>query len=121
MKNHLVASAVALALLPAYASAEDAAVTLPALTVDASSTGGSLTQADVDTQREDLNRTAGAVSFVDSEQFKTVYANTLRDVLKNTPGVFAQNRYGQEMRVSVRGSGLSRGFHTRGIEILQDG
>ena len=49
------------------------------------------------------------------------YANTLRDVLKNTPGVFVQQRYGQEMRLSVRGSGISRGFHLRGLELLQDG
>jgi iron complex outermembrane receptor protein len=119
MKKFFTASAAALALcLASNAHAEDATL-LPALTVDA--TGGSLTQADVQDQRDTLNRTTGSVGFVDSEDYKTRYANTLRDVLENTPGVLAQNRYGQEMRVSIRGSGLSRGFHTRGIEILQDG
>jgi iron complex outermembrane receptor protein len=118
MKTHLLAGAVALAFLSASNAYAEDAVTLPTLTVDAA---GSLTQGDVTAQRDDLNRTAGAVGFVDSEQFKTAYANNLRDVLKDAPGVFVQNRYGQEMRVSMRGSGLARGFHTRGIEILQDG
>jgi iron complex outermembrane receptor protein len=32
-----------------------------------------------------------------------------------------QERYGQELRLSVRGSGISRGFHLRGLEVQQDG
>src|SRR3546814_9994190 len=45
----------------------------------------------------------------------------MRDMLQDAPGVYVQNRYGQEVRLSVRGSGISRAYHTRGIEILQDG
>ena len=59
--------------------------------------------------------------FVDAKDFPNRYANTLRDVLKDVPGVYVQERYGQELRLSVRGSGISRGFHLRGIEVLQDG
>ena len=82
---------------------------------------GSLTVPSIRQQEQTLDQTAGSVAFVDSESFKNQYANNLRDVLKDTPGVFVQNRYGQELRLSIRGSGIARSFHTRGIEILQDG
>jgi iron complex outermembrane receptor protein len=72
-------------------------------------------------QRESLLQTPASVEWVDSETLKGTYANNLRDMLKDVPGVWAQARYGQEMRLSVRGSGIGRAFHTRGIEILQDG
>lgn len=39
-----------------------------------------------------------------------------------SPGVFVQPRFGSgEARLSIRGSGLQRTFHLRGIELLQDG
>ncbi len=72
-------------------------------------------------QRAAVNATVGSVAFIDAGDFQNRYANTLRDVLKDTPGVFVQERYGQEMRLSVRGSGIARGYHLRGIELLQDG
>ncbi len=46
---------------------------------------------------------------------------SLRDTLAFSPGVYLQPRYGQEVRISIRGSGLSRGFHMRGLTLLQDG
>jgi iron complex outermembrane receptor protein len=72
-------------------------------------------------QRAAVEATVGSVAFVNAKDFQDRYANTLRDVLKDTPGVFVQQRYGQELRLSIRGSGISRGFHLRGIELLQDG
>ncbi|WP_027172493.1 TonB-dependent receptor [Methylobacterium sp. 10] len=93
---------------------------LPELSVQGPS-AGSLTVPSVAAQRDTVNATVGSVAFVDAKDFQNRYANTLRDVLKDTPGVFVQQRYGQEMRLSVRGSGISRGFHLRGLELLQDG
>ncbi len=72
-------------------------------------------------QQRTLNRTAGSVAFVDAQSYTNTYAFTLRDVLKDAPGVFVQSRYGQELRLSVRGSGIARSYHARGLEILQDG
>jgi len=46
---------------------------------------------------------------------------SLRDTLAFSPGVYAQPRFGQEIRISIRGSGLSRGYHMRGLTLLQDG
>lgn len=94
--------------------------TLAELSVEGAS-AGSLTVPSVAAQRAAVNSTVGSVAFVDAKDFQNRYANTLRDVLKDTPGVFVQERYGQELRLSVRGSGISRGFHLRGIEVLQDG
>jgi iron complex outermembrane receptor protein len=81
----------------------------------------SLTSGTVAQQKRTLDETAGSVGFVDSASYADSYAFTLRDVLKNVPGVFVQNRYGQELRLSIRGSGIARSYHTRGLEILQDG
>ncbi|MGL4288426.1 MAG: TonB-dependent receptor family protein [Phreatobacter sp.] len=99
---------------------------LPVITIEAeragaAGDGGSLTAPAVAEQRRRLNQTAGSVGFVDAERYKNSYAATIRDALNETPGVFVQNRYSQEIRLSIRGSGIARAFHTRGVEILQDG
>ncbi|KQT57639.1 TonB-dependent receptor [Methylobacterium sp. Leaf456] len=84
-------------------------------------TAGSLTVPSVAAQEAAVKSTVGSVAFVDAAAYQNTYANTVRDVLKDVPGVFVQTRYGQEMRLSIRGSGIARGFHVRGIELLQDG
>lgn len=115
------AAALAAAALASGAAAQSATgIKLPAVTVEGQA-GGSLTVPGVDQQREILDETVGSVGFVDSESYKGRYSNTLREVLDNSPGVYVQNRYGQEMRISIRGSGIARGFHLRGLELLQDG
>lgn len=72
-------------------------------------------------REEEMNRTPGAVNLVPAEQFRDKYARDLKDTLIRTPGVFAQNRFGEEVRLSIRGSGISRGFHLRGIQLLENG
>ncbi|AWN35887.1 TonB-dependent receptor family protein [Methylobacterium radiodurans] len=130
-------AALSLALLASTSTlaqtAASSAVTLPELSVSgaaipsagpsstAGENSGSVTVPSVARQRAAVNGTVGSVAFVDAASFQNRYANTLRDVLKDTPGVYVQERYGQELRLSVRGSGISRGFHLRGLEILQDG
>ncbi|MCJ2035170.1 TonB-dependent receptor family protein [Methylobacterium sp. J-068] len=99
---------------------EVAAATLSELSVEGVASG-SLTVPSVSAQRAAVNATVGSVAFVDASSFQDRYANTLRDTLKEVPGVYVQERYGQELRLSVRGSGISRGFHLRGLELLQDG
>lgn len=122
MQNSFFGSALAFLLLSSTSALaqEVANAELPELSVQGAS-AGSLTVPSVAAQRATVNATVGSVAFVDAKDFQNRYANTLRDVLKDTPGVFVQQRYGQEMRLSLRGSGISRGFHLRGIELLQDG
>lgn len=49
------------------------------------------------------------------------HKQTFQDALNFVPGVIAQDKAGQEARLSIRGSGLSRNFHLRGINLYQDG
>ncbi|MGY2051616.1 TonB-dependent receptor family protein [Methylobacterium sp. JK268] len=108
---------------PAFAQSSDPG-TIPLAEITVAGNGppaGSLTVPSVAAQREAVNATVGSVAFVDAAQFQDTYANTLRDVLKDVPGVTVQERYGQELRLSIRGSGVARNFHLRGIELLQDG
>jgi iron complex outermembrane recepter protein len=72
--------------------------------------------------RQRLDETAGAVGIVDAERYKAQRASTLSDALGYAAGVFVQPRFGsEEARLSVRGSGLQRTFHLRGLELMQDG
>jgi iron complex outermembrane receptor protein len=63
----------------------------------------------------------GNVSVVAAEEFEDRYAVSFRDTLQLTPGVIAQPRFGEEVRLSIRGSGLANNAHLRGVELLFDG
>lgn len=69
----------------------------------------------------DTARRPGGTDIVEAEEYENKLAVSLREALAFSPGVYAQPRFGQEVRLSIRGSGLSRGFHMRGITLLQDG
>lgn len=99
---------------------ENAATQLPEVIVDGH-VKGSLTVPNIVRQKQRLDQTAGSVGFVDSAAYQDSYAANLHDILASSPGVFVETRYGQELRLSIRGSGLARGYHTRGLLILQDG
>ncbi|MBB6425905.1 TonB-dependent receptor domain-containing protein [Sphingopyxis sp. JAI128] len=66
-------------------------------------------------------KTAGGTDIVGHQDYADKSIVSLRDTLAFSPGVYLQPRYGQEVRISIRGSGLSRGFHMRGLTLLQDG
>jgi len=68
-----------------------------------------------------VQRTPGGTDVVAADAFEDKVAVSLRDALTFSPGVYTQPRFGQEVRISIRGSGLSRGFHMRGLTLLQDG
>ena len=72
--------------------------------------------------RADVARVPGGAAIVSHDEYADGRASTLADVFAFTPGVFAQSRFGaEEARLSIRGSGLQRTFHMRGIYLLQDG
>ena len=59
---------------------------------------------------------------IDADSYKrSTPALTIKDVLDYTPGVFAQPKWGEDTRLSIRGSGLSRNFHLRGVQLYMDG
>lgn len=65
--------------------------------------------------------TAGGTDVVAHGDYADRSLVSLRDTLAFSPGVYTQPRFGQEVRLSIRGSGISRGFHMRGLTLLQDG
>lgn len=65
--------------------------------------------------RARLARTPGAVSVVAAETYENRNVQGLYDILRDAPGVLAQKRFGEEARLSIRGSGISQGYHQRGV------
>ncbi|QKR98503.1 TonB-dependent receptor [Sphingomonas sp. CL5.1] len=71
--------------------------------------------------RERLARTPGAVAVVAAETYEDRSVTGLYDLLRDVPGVLANKRYGDESRLSIRGSGLDQSYHQRGVLLAQDG
>ncbi|QGW63776.1 TonB-dependent receptor [Lysobacter soli] len=119
-----LAVAVCAAFVPAFPVFAEPA--LPSTTLDAVEVHGvrpelasapSLQQA-----RAHLDERAGGTALVDADAYRDGRVSTLTDALGYAPGVFVQSRFGaEEARLSIRGSGVQRTFHGRGIEVLQDG
>ena len=74
----------------------------------------------VDDAAAKIAKIPGGANTVSAEDFADKLTVSLRDALAFSPGVYAQPRFGQEVRISIRGSGISRGFHMRGLTLLQD-
>ena len=83
---------------------------------------GSLTVPTAQQALGEIQRTPGGVAIVRGENYKnSTPAATLKDVLDYVPGVFVQPKWGEDSRLSIRGSGLSRNFHLRGVQLYMDG
>lgn len=77
---------------------------------------------DAATARAEADLQPGGTTVIDAESYKRGRASTYQDMLGFAPGVFVQPRHGaDESRLSIRGSGLQRTFHMRGILLLADG
>ncbi|MES2547006.1 MAG: TonB-dependent receptor [Pseudomonadota bacterium] len=83
---------------------------------------GPATQPNIDEAKQTINKTAGGVTVVDLQEVREGRVSNFRDTLGLATGVLAQSRFGaEETRLSIRGSGLQRTFHGRGIKLMQDG
>ena len=103
-------------------SAQEVPKNLPPVVVQGKKESTSLTVPSAAASREELAKTPGGTEVVDAERYLTGRASTLADTFFLSPGVVAQPRFGSdEARISIRGSGLQRTFHGRGIRVLQDG
>ena len=84
--------------------------------------GAALAVLSVQQALKEINQTPGGVALVPAEAYRnSTVANTIKDILDYVPGVFAQPKWGDDTRLSIRGSGLSRNFHLRGIQLYTDG
>ncbi|ATY31193.1 TonB-dependent receptor family protein [Sphingomonas psychrotolerans] len=107
----LLGAPVLLAALPAFA--QEAPVRRDEIVVTAERL--------VEEAIQRVGETPGGANVVSAEDFDEKLAVSLRDALAFSPGIYAQPRFGQEVRLSIRGSGISRGYHMRGLTLLQDG
>lgn len=81
-----------------------------------------LTQPTLEQDRINLATIPGGTETINPERYLTGRSSTLADTFSLSPGIVAQPRFGSdEARISVRGSGLQRTFHGRGIRFMQDG
>lgn len=71
--------------------------------------------------RRRLSETPGAVAVVSAEAYRDRYAQGLAETLRDVPGVFAQKKWGDDTRLSIRGSGIGNPNHNRGTLLAQDG
>ncbi len=71
--------------------------------------------------RKRLSRTPGAVAVIAAEAYENRLAIGFPDLLANVPGVLTNKRYGEESRLSIRGSGIDQSYHQRGVLLAQDG
>lgn len=127
IKKTKTSRSIQLVLLGAASMVANAAENAPASTQQlpetvVDGTRYSLTTPAIEVIREEIQQTPGGVSVVDAETYKRGRATTLKDALDYTPGVLVQTRFGsEEARLSIRGSGIQRTFHGRGLKLLQDG
>jgi iron complex outermembrane receptor protein len=82
----------------------------------------SLTVPSIERAERDIRRIPGGAGVVDPRTYETGRSSTVSDALSYAPGVFVQPRFGaDEARIAIRGSGIQRTFHGRGIILMQDG
>ena len=111
-----------LVILRATAACSFCAIITPAAAEDAADATIIVTgRVAADQAEVTAKKTAGGTDIVSHEDYADKTVVSLRDTLAFSPGVYTQPRFGQEIRISIRGSGLSRGFHMRGLTLLQDG
>lgn len=81
------------------------------------------TQTDLDEVRARMREIPGSVALIEREEIEATRQANFHDVLRYTPGVFVQPRFGaaDESQISIRGSGLRNNFHLRGLNILVNG
>jgi iron complex outermembrane recepter protein len=107
--------------LPLILNAQERTVDLPGYQISESE-DPSLTLLSLESAQSELAKVAGGSEVVSAERYLTGRASTVADTFALSPGVFAQSRFGSdEARLSIRGSGLQRTFHGRGIRVMQDG
>lgn len=116
-----VSALMALYAVPPSAAQQDPERILDKVSVD-DVRPQSLTAQTAEGAAESLSTLAGAGSVIDAETLRTTRAQSLADALRLAPGVFAAPRFGDEdLRLSIRGSGIVRTGHGKGVLVLRDG
>ncbi|MBP0443251.1 TonB-dependent receptor [Roseomonas sp. SSH11] len=122
MPSPLRAALLAASCLSLPALAQESAVPVAVPEVAVTGSTPSLTAPDAAEAAARLRAVPGNVTVVPAAEIRArAGVTTLRDVLEYAPGVFAQPKWGEDSRLSIRGSGLARNNHLRGVLLTQDG
>lgn len=98
-------------------------VTLPAVVVSApQEKAQSLTTPDIRTAEAKLACVPGGINLINAKDTNKGRADNIQDILQGQPGLIVQSRGGtDDVKLTIRGEGLDRGYNLRGIRLLQDG
>ena len=93
------------------------------ITTDSSAAGNevSLTVPDTEQAAANIQYIPGAAEVISDARFKNTPAQTIKDIVGWIPGVIAQPKSNIDNRISIRGSGLTRNYGNRGINMYMDG
>ncbi len=124
MKNKFALTPIAVSMAIAYSGAvmaqSESAINLNTVVITGKS--DTLTQNSIESAKENVKAIPGGASIVDLNQVREGRQSTWSDSLGLAPGVFIQDRFGsEEARISIRGSALSRTYHSFGTKVMQDG
>lgn len=121
MKSVLLAACALSALAPAAALAAPDASDSDVSSVIVTARRNAEDPSVVADARKRLSETPGAVSVISQDSYASRQALALDDMLRDAPGVYAQRKWGGDVRISIRGSGIGNANHNRGLLLAQDG
>ena len=102
--------------------ADESITQLPGIIVEETQLSESLTTPSIGAAETKLQKIPGGTSIIPQEVIRSGNTRSLEEALAFSPGVYARSRFGSdEVRISIRGSGISQTFNTRGIRLLRDG
>ena len=102
--------------------AGEAADQLPAIVVEEVKINESFTTPSLAEAKEKIKNIPGGVNLVSEKEIRHGVTPNLQEALARSPGVWVRSRFGSdEVRLSIRGSGLSQTFNARGVRLLRDG
>ena len=112
-----------LAITVGSAEPRDVTVVLAPAAVDVAAVTVIGTREDLSESEERLQLIPGSVKLVEAAEIRATRQANFKDVLRFTPGVWVQPRFGaaDESQLSIRGSGLRNNFHLRGVNLLVNG
>lgn len=102
--------------------AEESVTRLPEIVVEETQLNASLTTPSVEDANKRLKQIPGGVNVVPEKVIRDGVTPNLQEALSLSPGVWTRSRFGSdEVRLSIRGSGISQTFNARGVRLLRDG
>jgi len=106
----------------AEAPAREDKLDLPRMRIEGDQGPTSLSVVDEQEARTRLGAVAGGTAVIGEEVLRGGATGDLAAMVEASPGLFLQSRFGgDEVRISMRGSGITQTFGARGVRVLRDG